>query len=365
MDKLIQHQAFCDLPFRKIIINGWGDLSLCCYQLQQLGNVLKDGKTIKEIWDSPLAQEIRQYTNEGKLHPVCTSWNTCPFIVSEKWYNEFEMHKDHAYPTYLEICLPNTHCNIGGENPNEDNPACIMCCRNYEFKKQPPITDLLCEKAKPLMPYLRYLCVLGVAEPFWKDAVFRVFDKLDFAQYKEQITFTTNTNVICLVERNIDRFFQEVHKSDISFSLDAATPETYIKIRRVDGYHLVLKNLQTFMDYRDRNGGSERHKVYIYNNINILNVHEMVGMVETAYDLGIGRMIMLPTHDQCGRVDMEEFLLNEKNVKVFKKAAEAAKKRADDLGVLLHYSKPFDVVPPPVGQYIEPPHLVQLQVATQ
>jgi hypothetical protein len=361
MPELVPIRTFCNLPFTKVILNGWGDVSMCCYQMHQLGSVL-GGKTVKEIWDSPLAQEIRRETLLGRLHPVCTSWNTCPYQVAPKTEEDFLMNRDHEYPTYMEVCLPNTHCNIGGENPSEENPACIMCCRNYDFKKQPPITDLLCEKAQSLMPFLRYLCVLGIAEPFWKDAVFRVFEKLDFAKYREQITFTTNTNGVCFVERTIRRFFDEIHTSDLSISLDAATPDTYLKIRRVDAYDLVIKNLRTYMELRDTNGGSGRHHIVIYNNINLLNVHEMTAMVDTAYDLEIGKMIMLPTHDQCGRVDMGELLLNEKNVKVFRKAADAAKARADKLGVSLHYSKPFDMVPIAVEKL---PQLVQLQVAPQ
>jgi hypothetical protein len=102
------------------------------------------------------------------------------------------------------------------------------------------------------------------------------------------------------------------------------------------------------MSYRDKFGGSAKHRAIIYNNINIINVHEMTAMVETAADLGVDQLVMLPTHDQCGRVDMGEMLLNHKNVKIFKKAADDARKRAEELGLNLHYSKPFDVVPPPV-----------------
>lgn len=356
------HTAFCDLPFTKVIVNGWGDVSMCCYQFQQLGSVLGN-KTILDLWNSPTAVAIREETTKGNLHPVCTSWNTCPFQIQTKWPFEFKVNKDFSAPNYLEICLPNTHCNIGGEDPTADNPACIMCCRNYDMQKQPNITDKLCEKSKSLMPFLRRLCVLGTAEPFWKDAVFDVFAMLDFHKYRHRITFTTNCNVTCLVEKTIQRFFTEVEHSDMSFSIDAATPDTYIKIRRIDAYDLVISNLKMYMKARDQNGGSDKHKAVIYNNINLLNVHEMVKMVETAATLRMDRIIMLPTHDQCGRVSMGELLINDKSLKMFKKHSEAAKKRAEQLGVDLHYSHPFDSIPPPVGQSsIAAPNLVQIQV---
>jgi hypothetical protein len=354
--QLSTHKAFCQLPFNRVILNGWGDVSMCCYQYHQLGSLL-NGANLLDLWNSPKAKQIREETTKGNLHPVCKSWNTCPFLVQEKIVYEFEAYKNFDYPTWIEICLPNTHCNIGGENPSDDNPACIMCCRNYDMKAQPNITDLLCEKALPCMPYIKNLTVLGISEPFWKDAVFRVFEKLDFHLYKKNVLFTTNTNVVCLTERVTQRFFQEVYKSSVSFSLDAATPETYIKIRRVPGYEMVIENLHTYMEYREKNGGKDRHEAVIYNNINILNVNEMTAMVETAAVTKVDKIIMLPTHDQCGRVKMDELMLNEKNVKIFKKAALDAQKRAIELGVNLHYSKPFDVVPPPIGQ-----ELVQLQL---
>lgn len=350
----VKHHSFCSLPYSKLIIDADGNLLHCCYQRIKLGNIF-GGVGILDIWNGLLAKEIQETTTKGKLHRVCSAWNTCPFIVGEKYDYEFPVHKDFEYPTCLEICLPNKHCNVGGETPSDSNPACIMCRRNYNINLNQPPTEVLCKYAKPLMPYLRYLCVLGTAEPFWKDAAFHVFKELNYSFYRQNITFTTNTNVICLTEHVVEKFFSEVSKSDISFSLDAATPETYTKIRRVDAYELVLKNIRNYLNHRDENGGPEKHNAYIYNNINLINVHEMPLMVEAAHSVGIDSMIMLPTHDQLGEVSMDELLLNNKNVKIFQKAAEAAKKRAHELGVKLHYSKPFDVVPPSVGQFKELP----------
>lgn len=348
-------QAFCDLPFSKAILNGWGDLSMCCYQLEQLGSVLPNskypkGRTVLDLWNSRKAKEIREATLKNQLHQVCKSWNTCPFLLKNREPGEVRAYKDFAYPTYLEICLPNTHCNIGGEKPSDENPACIMCCRNYDMKPQPSITDLLCEKSISIMPYIERLCVLGVAEPFWKDALFRVFEKIEFHRWKHRCRFETNTNVVCLTPRTIERFFQEVEFSEISFSIDAASPETYLKIRRVDCYKIVIDHLKHFVSEREKYGGAEKHKTVVYNNINILNVHEMPKMVVDASQCGVDKITMIPTHDQCGRVDMGELLINEKNVKLFKRYADEAQQMAESLGIYLHYPKPFDMVPPPVGQ---------------
>jgi hypothetical protein len=89
----------------------------------------------------------------------------------------------------------------------------------------------------------------------------------------------------------------------------------------------------------------------------------MVKMVETAADLHIDKLIMLPTHDQCGRVHMNDLLINPRNIRIFKENSEKAMNRAHQLGVNLLYSKPFDRLPPREGQELAPSQeLVQLQI---
>lgn len=339
--------TFCVLPFTKLILNSWGEVSMCCHQLTQLGKLTEDTEVL-DLWNSKLAKEIRSTTQQGNLHHVCKSWNSCPFVVKERTMYPEAMYKNCAYPLYLEICLPDKHCNVGGETPTDDNPACIMCRRNFNIPSQPDLTEFLCEKAKPLMPYLKYLCVLGIAEPFWKDAVFKIFDKLEFERYKHRIEFTTNTNGICLNEKTTKHFFEQVISSNLSWSIDAASAEVHKKIRRLDTYDLVMSNLKRWLLLREEYGGKQKHKVCIYNNINLINVHEMTSMVEIAHKIGVDRMVMLPTYDQSGVVQLGELMLCAKNVSLFKKASELAMQRAQQLGFDLIYSKRFDIVPPAI-----------------
>lgn len=359
-DHVEEYQTYCGLPYTKLILNSWGEVSMCCHQLTQLGKI--DEKTnILDLWNSDLAKEIRKTMDAGNLHSACTSWNSCPFIVKEKKMFPHKRYIGSIYPMYLEICLPDKHCNVGGEVPNENNPACIMCRRNFNIPSQPDITEFLCEKAKPLMPHLKYLCVLGIAEPFWKDAVFKIFDKLEFYRYKNRIEFTTNTNGICLNEKVTKKFFESVEMSDLSWSFDSATPVTYQKIRRLDSFDFVVKNLKNWIKIRNDYGGKDKHKVCIYNNINMLNVHEMTMMVNLAYEWGVDKMVMLPTYDQSGVVQLGELMMCAKNIKMFKKESEKAMSRSKDLGVNLVYSKRFDVIPPPM---FNEQQLIDLQIPT-
>lgn len=348
----VVHDSFCSLPHQKIILNSDGGVSLCCHQTTQLG-YLSPEISIMDLWNSHLAKEIRSETDNGKLHRVCAESGSCPYLVKEvKPINSGNdgFHIDPDYPTYLEICLPDKHCNVGGEIPTKENPACIMCKRNFTTPRQEDITDFLCEKSKPLMSYLKTFCVLGIAEPFWKDATFKIFDKLEFSKFKHQIEFYTNTNGICFTEKTASRFFEETASSSLSWSLDAATPETHRKIRRLDAFDLIMTNLKRWMKMKNEN-----HKVSIYNSINLMNLNEMVGMVELASECGVNWITLLPTYNQGGETPLGELILNEKNVKLFAEESIKARERANQLGVDLRYQNRFDVVPPK-------PQLVQITV---
>lgn len=319
---------------------------MCCYQVEQLGSLMDGKTTISQLWNSPKAKEIRQETLKGNLHRVCRSWNTCPYLNQPKVPYEFDANP--TYPTWLEIDLPNFACNIGGEQPSEENPACIMCCRNYDFKPQPDITQFLCEKAKEIMPYLNRLCILGIAEPFWKDNIFKVMDWLEFDAFADRIQVETNTNGTCIFPKVAERFFERVKYSDISFSLDAATASTFQKIRRLSTFEKICQNLRDYNDLRQKAGG--KHRAIVYNNINLLNVDEMEAMVELAFDAGADAILMIPTHDMSGRVKLGELLITEKNKGIFAKNADLAWKRAEQLGFPIIFPKAFDKPDPPLVQ---------------
>lgn len=348
-DFLVPYKTFCVLPLGKLILNPYGDVTMCCHQVTMLGSLAK-GENLLDVWRSQLVKNMQKVTMEGKLHPVCTSWNSCPYIVKPKKMFTTRQYRRFFYPTGLEICLPDKHCNIGGENPSEDSPACIMCRRNFMkvTSEDKDYTDLFCEQAKPLMPWLKLLMVLGTAEPFWKDALFKIYEKLEFHRYKHRITFNTNTNGTCLNDRTTRRFFEETQWSDIQFSFDAATPETYKKIRRLNAFDTIVKNARNYVKVREEYGGKARHKVVLWNNINMLNVGEMSMMVDQAADIGFDEIVMLPTYDLSGIVQLGDLMMNHKNIHIFREAAQKAREQAKKAGISLTYLKSFDEAPPPL-----------------
>jgi len=330
--------AFCSLPFTKLIVNAWGDVYTCCHQpgKSKLGNIKEDN--LLALWRSEKARQTRDATKKGKLGVLCSQAPNCPFRLKEKVPYEFLINID--YPSFLEIDLPDKHCNVGGENPTPDT-ACFMCVRSHSFNKnQPDITNMICEQIKPLMPHAKKFSVLGIAEPFWKDAVFDIFEKVNYKKYKDQILFVTNHNVTCFGPNTQSRFLDEVVQSDLRFSLDAATPETYIKTRRLDAYNLCLENMRKWISVKN-----DKHKVTIWNNINMVNLHEMKAMVQTGIDLGVDAIFMLPTQNQNNLVNLGKLTINQENVDLFEKHSQDAMQLARVHKMDLRYITPFNVAP--------------------
>jgi len=295
---------------------GW--CNFCCSHTRRcLGNLLQN--SLEEIWYGDVAKGIRNETLQGKMHETCAI-DSCPLFhrinnlpVRAFWQQD--------YPSQLEIDLPNTHCNIGGTKPTKDT-ACIMCERGMpDFEPQVNRLDEVCEKLRPYTKYLKMIHVQGVAEPFWKDMMFDCLDKMEFDKYQNQIIVSTTTNGTIISKERMERWLS-FPKTCTTFSIDAATPETYQKIRRLNAYDSVIKSLMKYAELR-----SPQQRLMIHNNINLLNIDEVVGMVEVAAEANVDEINFNPTYNMDGLVVSQE------NVGLFKKAESQIKKTAERLNV--------------------------------
>jgi Iron-sulfur cluster-binding domain len=328
-------EAFCGLPFRKVKVNAYGDVNMCCYQQGFLGNLLQ--QDFMEIWCSPIAQEVRESTAASHLHTMCVGWGGCPFLVQERV--PLKVKLDHSLPTQLELDLPNTHCNVGGSSP-EPETACFMCPRaSTSFTPEPDYTYELVDRLKFLMPYLADLRIQGVAEPFWKDRVFDVLERFDFQEHNKRCIFSTYTNGTVFNEERQWRFFELCPKSALFFSLDAATPDTYRKIRRLNAFDRVVQNIRRLTRQKGQN-----QRVEVSNNLNLLNLHEAVQMVELGKELCVDRIQFNPTHEGGGRrEDLDSVRVNRANYQDFAEAQKLITQRASQLGVAITIVRPLDM----------------------
>jgi hypothetical protein len=248
-------EAFCDMPFNRVRVTAQGDVAMCCWMRPgpfqnsediHLGNLLKN--KFDDIWFGEAAEKVRLDTKDGILSERCRCPG-CPFLSLKPPYPKQNIVYG-EYPVFLEIDLPNSHCNIGGARPDPvKSPACVMCERASPLFK--PEEDHLLEvlsKIVHLVPNLVQIHIQGVAEPFWKDLIFKILDVLVFDNHKDRITVSTTTNATLLNARNRERYLNRVPHSITNVSLDAASPQTYQGIRILGGkaFERVLEHLYAF-----------------------------------------------------------------------------------------------------------------------
>lgn len=335
----MESQAFCPYPFNRVRVTSEGKVAMCCYQRADpalpnddpyIGDLTKN--SFDEIWFGDIAEDIRKETIAGNLHKKCQCPG-CPFLSMNKPYPKQNFIYN-EYPTFLEIDLPNTHCNVGLTNPNESHPACIMCERAAPwFKPEENKLKEVLNKISPLMPNLQQIHIQGLAEPFWKGLIFEVLDDLNFDDYKYKCIVSVNTNGTIFNQKCRSEYLNRCPNSITTFSIDAATPETYKKIRILPLFDKVLENFYAFSKEIVRS----RQFLRVNNNINLINIDEAVSMVKIAANANVNCLEFNPT-DGFNR----EILVNESNCGKFYKTEEEIKAECNRLKVPFTFTRPLD-----------------------
>lgn len=333
--------VFCGRPFTRCRVTATGQVAFCCYQrcdpLQPtwepyIGNVL-EAETFDDVWFSNKAEAIRQAVLSGSLHESCQcpgcpyTSERPPFPKKPLVYNE--------YPTFLEIDLPNTHCNIGLENPGPDHPACIMCERAAPFF-QPEENHLeeVLRKIKHIVPNLQQIHVQGIAEPFYKNLLFDVLTWLEFEKYKYNCLVSITTNATIFGQQTRSEYFRRCPHSITNVSLDAATPETYQAIRILPAFDKVVENFYAF----DRERAVARQFLRLLCNVNLLNINEVLGIVDIAHKGHVNYVEFFPTDGFNHKI-----IVNETNCGLFAKAQRDIIERCKALKVPHTFTRPLDL----------------------
>jgi len=236
--------------------------------------------------------------------------------------------KASSLPSVLEI-ETSTRCNI--------DPPCVMCYPRL-FDKRGYFGDLDETAFAKLIPYLggfRTISLHGVGEPLLGRKLAIILDRID----RERTWVQFNSNGLLLTEaRSRELVLKGLRMIDIS--LDAATPETYRKIRRSD-FGLVIRNIERLSGIKRELGA--RHPV-IKLNMTLMkeNAGEIAAFVGLAGRLGaeIVHLGLLNPH-RGYRVANGDFIFDYREQMIdpasaaFRAELEAARERARASGIEL------------------------------
>ena len=192
----------------------------------------------------------------------------------EEVYPYREIHLQ--YPSIVEI-ETTSECNI--------NPPCVMCERMIRSRStENPITDSLLQKLIQPLQNADVVSLHGVGEPLLSPRLYEILDRVN-PNAKTQF----NTNGLLLTEGHARKLIQKnVHWISVSF--DAATPQTYKKIRG-EGFERIKKNVKQFSEIKHQLGV---HHPVLCVNMTLMkeNIHEVVQFVEIASEIGADEVFL-------------------------------------------------------------------------
>lgn len=217
-------------------------------------------------------------------------------------------------------------------------PPCVYC--DWDFSKDleggnvdAPFTRETLRSWGELFDNASNLVNCSIGEPFMMKNLDELLDA--FGEQGKTLEMATNGQV--LTDRNIEKLLgRRIH---LYVSLDAATPETYAKLRN-DKFDRILANLRRLIAAK---GGRDRmpmvHMVFMPMRV---NVHELDAFVELCADLGVDRMVLRPlNYNEATQLDWErgghhfkyadELLPWDELVRVSGRAAELCRRHGVEL----------------------------------
>ena len=241
---------FCLEPFIYSNVQPYGYVYSCCpsYGYNKIGNILF--KSPKKVWNSNAAK-LQRLAILNKSFAFCNDNNLCPFMTNEKKsplsknrFKEFNIAKS---PEKLYIAIDES-CNL----------KCKSCrnsfynAKGWDLKLRMHLANKLirsnwCNNAKKLV-------IAGQGEVFFS----KVYEKMVFhskIRKRKEIEFLTNGTL--LNKEKLDKVCNIYDNINICITIDAATKETYSKLRIGGNFDKLCKNLEYIGKMR-KNGKVKR-----------------------------------------------------------------------------------------------------------
>lgn len=225
---------FCSEPWRTVHITSTGDLFFClCPNWNKntvIGNLLKNSLT--EIINSTAAKDFRSSVIDQTFRNCDKT--QCPELYKLKSVENFNFLSQ----------MPRLPTNIGFALDRNCNLQCASCRNEKYFNSQVDtkvqhILNLIVEEYKDFHETV-YLGADGSGDMFASAAWLEFFARKDLPKCF-RFTIATNGNLITKNLNLLESIKDQLHS--VTVSLDAATPETYKKIRG-GNFELVVNGIR-------------------------------------------------------------------------------------------------------------------------
>jgi MoaA/NifB/PqqE/SkfB family radical SAM enzyme len=212
------------------------------------------------------------------------------------------------------------------------NQQCIMCLPRGKFPADVLPFERFVSLFEEIRPIAEHVTLIG-GEPLMYPQIEEVLDLL--AQHPVAVTMNTNAT---LLSAKLTPRLLALHELHLKCSIDAATPETYRRIRGKDTFERVMANVRAFSDAVEGRPNMKLILIYV---VMRENLDEVLPYLDLAATLNIERVELHPVRqvrdwkvsngtgwDFDGREQSPEAYRDEYN-----DVMRAAAARAEELGV--------------------------------
>lgn len=277
----------CLRPFYSLELNVKGDVSVCCpaWSRGMIGNLRK--KSLREIWSDRPVRHMRRMMLEGRWEKICRP--TCPVIMNYRIRGEkidLDSRRWHVLTGEIlsavragqtELSTAPTWINFA--NSSVCNLTCIMCGRE-KHKDDAALVQRSMAEVKEFLPGLREIFLAGNGDPFARADTRDLLLNLDHSMYPDlRINLLTNG---LLLPKYWDKI-RHLRFGSLNISVDAATRQTYEKIRRGGTWQDLLAAFDVV-----KSGNGNFHHVIINMTVMRDNYREIPAFVELASRYGFG-----------------------------------------------------------------------------
>ncbi len=219
------------------------------------------------------------------------------------------------------------------ETTNRCDSKCQTCIRTFTTL-EPPM-DLTLERLVRIAeqhPSLKRAILHGIGEPLLNKELFAMIDYLK----DRGVAVIFNSDAISLTDSKIEQLLQSA-PDEFRVSLDAATPETYLKIRGVPQLHRVVDNVSRLV-VRQRELQRSLPKVSFWFTGIRANIHELPDLVHLAHKIGVAEVYLQRlVFYETGLAVREQSLFGTLEATVTQ-AVEEAERLCTQYGIAFHAS---------------------------
>lgn len=283
------HKIKCLAPFTNMEVTKAG-IFPCCPAwptLGSLGDVREN--SLMDIWNGEKFRYLREKMYKNKAEDVCSVKN-CPFMISGSMIDMDTLDKD----KYLvsdelieDIKNQRTELSVGPSkitlsDSGACNLQCIMCGSGENYRHEDEeVKRRTMGELKRILPHLRQIRLTGDGDPFFRTDTREFLETFDPVRYPN-VQFIILTNGLLLTPKMWGKI-RHNNISEIWVSVDAATKETYEKIRIGGKWEKLQDNLRMISEIR-REG-----KVRLFEiNMTVMrsNYREIIDFVRLGKKLG-------------------------------------------------------------------------------